>query len=375
MIGKQVKGRGFRGLLNYLFDKEGAQLIGGNMVGENPRELAAEFRFLKALNPRVERVVYHASLSVPAREKLDNEKWIAIAQDYLNGMGFNDNQYVIVRHVDRSHDHIHIVASRIKLTGECVHDGWDYRRSEQLIRQLERDYQLEAAHSSWEKDRRSPTTGEWRQRQRTGEDSVREKLQNYIDEAATDCPTMPQLINRLKNEGIDVRVGYTHTGNHGISYQLDGIAISGTHLGREYTFPGLQKYKGVNYCSGHDRAIQRGSDRLPADVEEVQLKRTRIVAQIVSNYLHHIGENEHQSKQYTAGWDEDELVLVRNSDSRQLMRAIYKDNSWQAVERGRLTEADIQFFQRWQQLLIEAQETEQLQRERKQEQRGFQLEP
>lgn len=375
MIGKQVKGRGFRELLNYLFNKEGAQLIGGNMVGENPRELAAEFRFLKALNPRVERVVYHASLSVPARKKLDNEKWIAIAQDYLNGMGFDDNQYVIVRHVDRSHDHIHIVASRIKLTGECVHDGWDYRRSEQLIRQLERDYQLEAAQSSWEKDRRSPTTGEWRQRQRTGEDSVRERLQDYIDEAAADCPTMPQLINRLKNEGIDVRVGHTRTGNRGISYQLDGIAISGTHLGREYTFPGLQKYKGVSYGNGHDRAIQRASDRLPADVEEVQLKRTRIVAQIVSNYLNSIGENEHQSKQYIAGWDEDELVLVRNSDSRQLMRAIYKDNSWEAVERGRLTEADVQFFQRLQQLLIEAQEREQLQRERKQEQRGFQLEP
>lgn len=375
MIGKQVKGRGFRELLNYLFNKEGAQLIGGNMVGENPRELAAEFRFLKALNPRVERVVYHASLSVPAREKLDNKKWIAIAQDYLNGMGFDDNQYVIVRHVDRSHDHIHIVASRIKLTGECVHDGWDYRRSEELIRQLERDYQLEAAQSSWEKDRRSPTTGEWRQRQRTGEDSVREKLQDYIDEAAADCPTMPQLINRLKNEGIDVRVGHTPTGNHGISYQLDGIAISGTHLGREYTFPGLQKYKGVSYCSEQERAIQRASNRKPADVEEVQLKRTRIVAQIVSNYLDHIGENGHQSKQYTAGWDDDELMLVRNSDSRQLMRAIYKDNSWQAVERGRLTEADVQFFQRWQQLLIEAREREQLERKRKQEQLGFDLEP
>lgn len=57
------------------------------------------------------------------------------------------------------------------------------------------------------------------------------------------------------------------------------------------------------------------------------------------------------------------------------MRAIYKDNGWEAVERGRLTEADIQFFQRLQQLLIEAQEREQLQRERKQEKRGFQLEP
>ncbi|HEY9295382.1 MAG TPA: hypothetical protein VIQ31_03215 [Phormidium sp.] len=99
------------------------------------------------------------------------------------------------------------------------------------------------------------------------------------------------------------------------------------------------------------------------------------MAQIVNNYLHHIGSNGHQGKKYTVDWDEDELVLVRNSDSRQLMRAIYKDNGWEPVERGRLTKADVQFFQRLQQLLIEAQETEQLERERKPEQHGFELEP
>ena len=43
MIGKQTKGRSFRGLLNYLEGKEQAELIGGNMVGSNARELAAEF--------------------------------------------------------------------------------------------------------------------------------------------------------------------------------------------------------------------------------------------------------------------------------------------------------------------------------------------
>ncbi|HLO86168.1 MAG TPA: hypothetical protein VK203_14325, partial [Nostocaceae cyanobacterium] len=157
-------------------------------------------------------------------------------------------------------------------------------------------------------------------------------------------------------------------------YQLDGIAISGTHLGREYTFPGLQKYKGISYSSEQDKAIQRASNRQPVDVDAVQLMRTRIVARIVSNYLHHIGENEYQSKQYTAGWDGDELMLVRNSDNQQLMRAIYKDDGWEAVERNRLTADDVQFFQRWQQLLIEAREKEQLELERKQEQRGFELE-
>jgi hypothetical protein len=96
MIGKHVKGTSFRGLLNYLFGKEGARQIGGNMEGTNPRELAAEFGISRRLNPKVSRAVYHASLSLPHDESLDDDTWHEIAQKYLQEMGFDMNQYVVV---------------------------------------------------------------------------------------------------------------------------------------------------------------------------------------------------------------------------------------------------------------------------------------
>lgn len=122
MIGKQIKGRSFSKLLAYLLGKEGARVIGSNMEGSNPRELAAEFRFSERLNPRVQRVVYHASLSLPPEEHLEDDEWGAIAQKYLHTMGFDMNQYVVVRHTDREHDHAHIVANRIRLDGTTVSD-------------------------------------------------------------------------------------------------------------------------------------------------------------------------------------------------------------------------------------------------------------
>ena len=143
MIGKQVKGTSFRGVLNYLHHKEEAEQIGGNMVGQDPRSLAAEFRVSRSLNRRLKKAVYHASLSLPKTESLDAVRWMTIAQDYLNGMGFDGCQYVVYRHSDQDHDHIHIVASRIRLVdGKTVSDSWDYRRSEVLIRKLEQEYQL-----------------------------------------------------------------------------------------------------------------------------------------------------------------------------------------------------------------------------------------
>lgn len=256
MIGKQIKGRSFSKLLNYLFGKDGASLIGSNMEGLTPRELAAEFRFSQQLNPRVNRVVYHASLSLPQTEHLKNDTWHEIAKKYLQAMGFDMNQYVVVRHSDRDHDHAHVVASRIRLDGTTVSDSWDYRRSEAAIRQLEQEYRLQSLHSSQAKDSRSPTTGEKRLLARTGEESVRMQLQRSLNKATQSPLTMPQLIEQLQQKGVSVRVSNHNTGEiKGISYELNGIAFSGTHLGKAYTFVGLQKYRGVDYDSHRDNQL------------------------------------------------------------------------------------------------------------------------
>ncbi|WP_371260830.1 relaxase/mobilization nuclease domain-containing protein [Myxosarcina sp. GI1] len=61
-----------------------------------------------------------------------------MAEDYIQGMGFEGSQYVVYCHGDKDHDHIHIVASRIRITdGTMINNIWDYVRSEKLIRELE----------------------------------------------------------------------------------------------------------------------------------------------------------------------------------------------------------------------------------------------
>jgi hypothetical protein len=277
MIAKQRKGRGFRGLLEYVENKEEASRIGGNMSGQNPRELAAEFKFSRQLNPNVERAVYHVSLSLAPGEYLSDEQWNEISDRYLRKMNFHNNQYVVYRHGDRENDHIHIVASRISLDdGRCVHDGWDYKRSEAIVRQLERDYNLQSVRGSHEKLERTATTGQHRRierekveydlglRDNPPELPVKVQLQEIIDGLCPVCDhrvtalkehgstndqlTMPMFIERLQGKGVEVRHGFTRNGkSKGISYRFSGQAFSGSHLGAAYTFPGLQKHKGVSY--------------------------------------------------------------------------------------------------------------------------------
>lgn len=261
MIGKQIKGTGFRGCLNYVLGKKDADLIGGTMCGQTPEELAAEFAIARQLRPNLKVAVFHATLSVDSTQKLEvdvdnDQRWLAIAANYMKAMEFDNNQYAVVKHSDTNHDHIHIVASRIRLDGSVVDDSWDYYKSQEVIRQLERDYNLEAVTPSWETYKRAPTTGEHRYLQSKGNKSVRVQLQDLIDEVTQDKPTMPEFVEGLQQQGVEVQVKTTQSElSQGISYKIDGVAFSGSQLGKAYTFSGLQKHRGVSYDQGRDNAL------------------------------------------------------------------------------------------------------------------------
>jgi transcriptional regulator with XRE-family HTH domain len=261
MIGKQIKGTGFQGCLNYVLGKKDAALIGGTMCGQTPEELAAEFAIARQLRPNLKVAVFHATLSVDRTEKLENsekndQRWLAIAANYMKAMNFDNSQYTVVKHSDTDHDHVHIVASRIRLDGGVVDDSWDYYRSQETIRQLERNYNLETVTPSWETDKRAPTTGEHRQFKSKGDKSVRVQLQDIIDEVTLDNLSMPEFVERLQQQGVEVQVGLTRTGfSKGISYNLDGVALSGNQLGKAYTFSGLQKHRGISYDQQRDNAL------------------------------------------------------------------------------------------------------------------------
>jgi hypothetical protein len=266
MIGNQTKGKSFRGLLEYLENRESASLIGGNMFGRNALELAREFRLSRQLNPEAEKVVHHVSLSLSPGEQLDNYTWCEIADKYMEAMGYTANQYAIYRHNDRDHDHIHICASRISLDdGKITSDSWEYVRSEKIIRQLELEYGLQQTISSKEKLNRASSIGQQRRIEReqleyeqglrdtAPQQPIKTQLIELIDRATVDKPTMPQLIERLQLLGVEVRHGLTRNGkSKGISYSWNDQKFSGTSLGPAYTFPGLQKHKSIDYQPQRD---------------------------------------------------------------------------------------------------------------------------
>ncbi len=290
MIGNITKGRGFSGALNYLLDKEKAEQIGGNMIGVTPQELATEFSITEELNDKVERPVYHASLSLPPGQRLSDEQWNEIAIQYLSRMGFTDNQYIVVRHTDTDHDHIHMLASRVKLNGRLVHDGWDYQRSQKMLRELELQYNLEPVQSSWEVERRPLTKGQYEKRRRElaqgiePEPSAKEQIIKAVDRVMADCSGVEQLSTQLEQMGIEIRLRSKRDGSiNGISYRYQSVSVTGYNLGQGYTWAAI----GSRLERNHKRQQQESAARIEAErlervrqQEEEQLRRRESTARL-----------------------------------------------------------------------------------------------
>lgn len=242
MIAKLNKGRGFRGALEYSLKESKGFLLNTNMGGNTPRTLAREFGQIRGLRPELTRPVHHVSIALPPGERLPDEQWQAIGRAYLEGMGFTNNQYVMARHTDADHEHIHILVNRITPDGKLVSDSKDYQRQEQIMRQLEKEYGLTPVTPSKDSMRRSHTKGEMEYALRTGKPSAKMVLQKMVDTALKDAPALAEFFTRLEAAGVRVIPNQASTGRiSGISFQYDGITIKGGDLGRGYTWAGLQK--------------------------------------------------------------------------------------------------------------------------------------
>lgn len=264
MIGKIKRGKSFAGVCNYVLkqDKEvSSKIISGNMSGKTPTELAHEFELFASLNSRVRVPVKHFSLSFAEQDGIvsDDVKSL-LAMDYMDRMGYGDSQYIVVSHSrsdhDHTHDHIHIVANAVAMDGKWVNDRLDWKRSQNVLRELERAYNLTSVVSSWDKKRdRNQATRRDRRVERliasgvqpSEIDRTRADIQSKIDLAAPGAVSMTQFCKRLRNLNVETIPKITRTGKvQGISYRSGDLVVRGSDL-KNASFPALQSLRGISY--------------------------------------------------------------------------------------------------------------------------------
>ena len=220
MIAKIVKGTSFSGVVKYILDPEKqTNLLAADGVRlKNLDSIAQSFEAQRELNSRVSKPVGHISLDFSAqdRDKLSNEVMARIAHDYMDRMGIVNTQYIIGRHHDKEHPHLHIAFNRVDNNGRTISDKNDRIRSEKICKELTAQYGLYFASGK----------EQVKQHRLKEPDKTKYEIYNALKTALPECSSWRELLNRLNKEGIAVEFKMKSGTN-----EPQGIkSVSYTHL-------------------------------------------------------------------------------------------------------------------------------------------------
>lgn len=133
--------------------KEGvAECIGQGNYPINIVKLHLEMKLNRLLrqaelNPNCKRNSVHISLNFdPSENHLDNEKMMIIADSYMEKIGFAQQPYLVYRHYDAGHPHIHIVSVKVKPNGKRIDmQNIGRNQSESARKTIEKEHGLVVA--------------------------------------------------------------------------------------------------------------------------------------------------------------------------------------------------------------------------------------
>lgn len=259
MTGNQIKGKGFRGALRYNLekvDKGVAEILDHDFASISERRIMKEIEMVKVLRPNLQKYFYHTSINFPPDEDLSNDMMKQIGLDYLEANGFTQHQFIMFRHHDADHPHLHLLVNRIGYDGSVVSDSNDFSRSEKVLRELEKKYKLTQVMPSQEAKVRAITKDELEMMRRTNTPSHKMKLQSIIRKILQDKPglTTEEFIKALRNNRINVLFNQASTGYvSGITFGYDGVIIKGAKLGNDFKWSSIKSR--IIYDQERDRAM------------------------------------------------------------------------------------------------------------------------
>lgn len=145
MIPVIAKHQAIDGIIDYherKVEKGQGELIFNGTGGSNAEQFKAELNAIGDMKPDSKDRYLHVSLSINAHETLDDQSWNNLVHDYMDAMGYENTPYLIYKHDDKDHPHVHLVMSRVKENGKFIDCYQDHHQSEAAARLLERKYNL-----------------------------------------------------------------------------------------------------------------------------------------------------------------------------------------------------------------------------------------
>ncbi len=199
MIAKIHTGNNFGGLVNYANDivKKNTVVVASDGVSlSSNAAITASFKAQAKVRPEVKNFVGHISLSFSPndKDKVNNDLMAQIAKEYMQRMGIVNTQFVVFRHQDQPHPHVHIVYNRVNNEGDAITGDCNFRKSATITKALTREYGL-----TFGKGKKNV-----RRERLKGKDVIKYRIYDEVNASLKDCSSWQDLCKVLSPKGISL---------------------------------------------------------------------------------------------------------------------------------------------------------------------------
>ena len=248
MISKIFTGHSFAGAVKYVVeDERRAEVLEVEGVRDwDYRLMTQDFLRQASLNPTKTKACFHAILSFSSEDKMDDKLMTQMAMNYLVEMGLTDTQFAIVKHTDKDHQHVHLLANLVDNKGRSIKDSFMGLKGKKIAQRLTKEFGLiPADHKDLSKTH---------QQALNDSEAARYQIYQAIQQALPFCKTLEDLAYRLKLKKkiatiIKYKSGST-TERQGISFQLGKYIFKGSKVDRAYSLNRLEKT--LSFCQQHN---------------------------------------------------------------------------------------------------------------------------
>lgn len=295
MVARIEAGKSIRGVLVYnerKVDAAAAELLlaSGFPIDQDRLSFKNKVDFFNKFtrqNTRTKTNTLHITLNFSPKDKLDNDKLMQIAKDYMEGIGFGSQPFLVYRHYDSAHPHLHIATVNIANGGLRIEThNLGKTKSEKMRRELEARFDLIKAEGQ-KTEQSSLINPIQLERVIYGKAETKKSISAVVREVVRSykCCSLPELNAALNQFGVYADGGAPGSRMHhngGLIYGLldennrkVGIPIKASSIYGSPTLKTLKKVFEANKVSRKpygqrlkfllDKAIERGSGQ--ADIE------------------------------------------------------------------------------------------------------------
>ena len=253
MIGKVSIGKTFKGCVNYVMGKDGAEVLYAHGVrSESILYATRDFDAVRKQNPGISNAVWHTSISFAHQDKVDDKLMLDVAHDYLKQLNLDSNQYLVVKHTDTRHQHMHIISNRVGFEGNVVSDRWCKNRTARACDLMEEKYNLTVAREQG-KSVSNDKRGDVKKAKEEVSTAINQSLKSGISDYTT-------LKKDLNEKGIDLQLQKQSTGRiNGVTFKKGDLILKGSAIGKEFSYKHLLQSLEKNQSK--DNGLVREYDR------------------------------------------------------------------------------------------------------------------